>query len=214
LANNEFEELVRKAEQGDAKAQYGLGLMYYNGEGVSQDAAKALYWWMKAAEQGHAEAQFNVGVVYLKGEGTPRNTDEALKWTVKAAEQGLEPAKNLINQGYIQKLMKAEVEMKDAWAEQYKYARATTLALLDMNHTPGPGRTYIANEDYDAAIREYRNRGDGEALTETLFLRGIFHKFQGKPLEAIADFEAVLAIRPDFVRAQTQIDELKSGQLG
>ncbi len=42
------------AEQGNAVAQYNLGLMYARGHGVPQDFAKALQWWSMAAEQGHA----------------------------------------------------------------------------------------------------------------------------------------------------------------
>ena len=40
------------AEQGDAAAQYNLGLMYDNGQGVPQDYAEAVKWYRLAAEQG------------------------------------------------------------------------------------------------------------------------------------------------------------------
>ena len=46
-----------EAEQGDAMAQYNLGVCYYNGEGVAQNYAEAVKWWSKAAEQGQAEAK-------------------------------------------------------------------------------------------------------------------------------------------------------------
>ncbi len=49
------------AEQGNAKAQYGLALMYGKGLGVRQDYAKALQWWRKAAKQCDAGAQYNLG---------------------------------------------------------------------------------------------------------------------------------------------------------
>ena len=42
------------AEQGDANAQFNLGVMYDNGEGVSEDDVEAVRWWRLAAEQGHA----------------------------------------------------------------------------------------------------------------------------------------------------------------
>ena len=45
------------AEQGHAKAQYNLGTMYYNGEGMPQDYAMAREFFRVAAEQGHAGAQ-------------------------------------------------------------------------------------------------------------------------------------------------------------
>jgi TPR repeat protein len=45
------------AEQGNAEAQYYLGVSYDIGEGVSQDKIEAVKWYRLAAEQGHAEAQ-------------------------------------------------------------------------------------------------------------------------------------------------------------
>ena len=76
------------AEQGDADAQFNLGLMYGNGWGVPQDYAEALKWYRKAAEQGDAKAQSNLGLRYAKGKGVTQDDAEALKWYRKAAEQG------------------------------------------------------------------------------------------------------------------------------
>ena len=42
------------AEQGDAKAQFNLGVMYGDGLGVKQDYFEEVNWYRKAAEQGHA----------------------------------------------------------------------------------------------------------------------------------------------------------------
>ena len=58
------ERLYRSlAEQGDPKAQYFLGVMYANGQGVPQDYKKAMTWIGKAAVQGDAEAQRDLGKV-------------------------------------------------------------------------------------------------------------------------------------------------------
>ena len=78
----------KAAEQGNAKAQYNLGMMYYAGQGVPQDHAEAAKWFLKAAEQGIAFAQFNLGLMYDKRHGVPQNFAEAVKWYRKAAEQG------------------------------------------------------------------------------------------------------------------------------
>ena len=43
---------LKLAEQGVAKAQYNLGLMYAKGNGVVKDDSKAIKWWTLAAEQG------------------------------------------------------------------------------------------------------------------------------------------------------------------
>ncbi len=82
------------AEQGNAKAQYNLGLMYRNGHGVPQDDAEAMGWWRKAAEQGNAGAQNNLGVMYRNGHGVPQDDAEAVGWYRKAAEQGYATAQH------------------------------------------------------------------------------------------------------------------------
>jgi len=63
------------AEQGDATAQFNLGVMYNFGQGVPQDYQEAVRWYRLAAEQGYAPAQFNLGFLYDKGLGVPQDTD-------------------------------------------------------------------------------------------------------------------------------------------
>ena len=64
---------TKAAEQGFAKAQFNLGVMYDNGQGIPQDDSQAVAWYKKAAEQGDASAQYNLGLMYAKGEGVPQN---------------------------------------------------------------------------------------------------------------------------------------------
>ncbi len=80
------------AEQGDAVAQYNLGLMYYKGLGVPQDYKEAVKWYRLAAEQGDADAQNNLGAMYQDGSGVPQDYAEAVKWYRLAAEQGIAKA--------------------------------------------------------------------------------------------------------------------------
>ncbi len=83
-----FEEVKKLAEMGRADAQFRLGKMYYNGDGVRQDKSETVKWIRKAAEQGHAEAQYWLGGMYENGYGVKQDYAEALKWYRKAAEQG------------------------------------------------------------------------------------------------------------------------------
>ena len=78
----------KAAEQGTAKAQNNLGVMYDKGQGVPQDYIEAVKWYRKAAEQGYAVAQFNLGYMYNKGRGVPPDDIEAHKWYNLAAAQG------------------------------------------------------------------------------------------------------------------------------
>ena len=83
-----LEELKQKAEQGDADAQFNLGTMYENGQGVPQDYAEAVRWYRMAADQGDAYAQYKLGVMYADGRGVPQDDAEAVRWYRAAAEQG------------------------------------------------------------------------------------------------------------------------------
>ena len=78
----------KAADQGDADAQYNLGVMYDNGQGVPQDYAAAVSWYRKAADQGDADAQYNLGVMYDNGQGVPQDYAAAVSWYRKAADQG------------------------------------------------------------------------------------------------------------------------------
>ena len=51
------------ADQGNAVAQFYLGLTYANGRGVPQNNAEAVKWYRLAADQGDAGAQFNLGLM-------------------------------------------------------------------------------------------------------------------------------------------------------
>ncbi len=86
-ALHEFQIL---AEQGDAKAQFYLGIMYHNGEGILKDYSEAAKWYKLAAEQGHEEAQYMLGWMYTTDfyQGVPQDYSEAVKWYRLAAEQG------------------------------------------------------------------------------------------------------------------------------
>ena len=106
-----LEEWKPLAEQGDADAQFSLGVMYRVGQGVPQDDAEAVKWYRKAAKQGHANAQNHLGYLYDCGRPVPQDdaeaakrvrsvptvepearrskAAEAVKWYRKAAEQGL-----------------------------------------------------------------------------------------------------------------------------
>lgn len=68
------------AEQGDAEAQFALGTMYRDGQGVAQDYAETLRWWNSAADLGLADAQFALGNIYAGGAGIPRDDVLAYKW--------------------------------------------------------------------------------------------------------------------------------------
>ena len=76
------------AEQGDAKAQYNLGVLDAKGRGVPKNYTKAVKWFLKAATQGYAKAQYNLGVMYQKGLGVTKDYVQAYMWFQLAAVKG------------------------------------------------------------------------------------------------------------------------------
>ena len=68
------------AVQGNADAQFNLGIMYDNSQGVPQDYSEAVKWYRKAADQGHAHAQSNLGRMYALGKGVPQDYVLAHMW--------------------------------------------------------------------------------------------------------------------------------------
>jgi hypothetical protein len=76
----DIDELQKRAQQGDASAQYYLGDAYYYGKGVPQDDKKAGEWFLKAAAQGHAAAQHRLALCFWNGKGVPKDPERAFKW--------------------------------------------------------------------------------------------------------------------------------------
>ena len=90
----ELAQLRALAEQGDAVAQYNLGLMSASGRGVPEDDVEAVRWYRLAADQGYATAQYNLGNRYANGEGVPEDDLLAYMWWNLAAAQGNETAQS------------------------------------------------------------------------------------------------------------------------
>jgi len=79
-----------RAKQGDANAQFFLGVMYDEGEGVPQDYETAVKWYKLAAEQGNAKSQSNLGAMYGMGRGVRQDSVYAEMWGNLGASNGNE----------------------------------------------------------------------------------------------------------------------------
>ena len=125
-----FANIVHQmARQGDADAQFFLGLCYDQAEGFEEDDKEAVKWYRLAAKQGHAgaqlylgahatdekeavkwyrlaakqgyaEAQLMLGICYLAGDGVAKDEKEAVKLFRLAAEQGCVRAQHKLGTCY------------------------------------------------------------------------------------------------------------------
>ena len=136
------------AEQGNADAQFELGLMHFNGHGVPQDWEESAKWHRKAADQGHAPGQFALGQMYEAGHGVPQDWDKAVKWQSKAAEQGYAFAQFALGEMYeAGHGVPKDYVLADMWFslavsrysasyKSYRYIAAIKINDVEKNMTP------------------------------------------------------------------------------
>lgn len=84
----DIETLRRKAEAGDAKAQFDLAEAYSEGNGLAKDSAQGMEWLKRSARRGYAGAQVVLGYMYQKGINAEKDPFEAATWYKRAARQG------------------------------------------------------------------------------------------------------------------------------
>jgi hypothetical protein len=89
-----FHDWFDLAEQGDAKAEAGIGFLFHKGLGVAQDDQEAAGWFIKAAEKGQAEAQLLLGSLFFFGQGVPQSYVSAYAWCEIAQTNGQSDAQD------------------------------------------------------------------------------------------------------------------------
>lgn len=78
----------RASKAGDAVGDYGLGVLYFQGEGVRKDIAASTRHFRAAAKKAYAPAAYNLGNAYLRGHGVKPDIKQAEYWWRRAARQG------------------------------------------------------------------------------------------------------------------------------
>ncbi|WP_027009345.1 tetratricopeptide repeat protein [Conchiformibius kuhniae] len=85
-------DVLAKARQGDAAAQYQMGRYYMHRD----DWRNAVIWYERAAAQGNADAQNNAGVAYMEGRGVAADKVKGCAY-LKAAHEQLQTAHSADN---------------------------------------------------------------------------------------------------------------------
>ena len=148
----------KSADQGNAKGQNLLAVMYKNGFGVTKNLTEAVILYQKAAEQGFDKAQKNLGDLYYNGEGVAKVYAEAVKWYRKAAEQGLPTAQNSLGYMYV-KGYGVDQNYSEA-AEWYRKSAEQGYAVAQNNL----GDLYLNGngvaKDYNEALKWYKKSAE------------------------------------------------------
>ena len=114
------------AERGFAFAQFNMGVLYDNGQGLPQDDAQAMVWYRKAAMQGLPQAQVNLGIMYEQGEGVPVDNVEAYVWYALADSQGDARAPQA-KRDIAEKMTSAQIEEAERRVKEFKASHTFTV---------------------------------------------------------------------------------------
>lgn len=149
------------AEKGYTEAQYHVGWLYANGNGLAVNIEQALTWWMRAAEQGHADAQFAVGLAHTTGEGLKMDLHEAVKWFLRAAHQGHRDARDIIlrlNGDPSLDMLETHPEVaEEAW---FGWPGTVTRDKINVRAGPGTRHKIVDKLEKGTEVRVVGRRGD------------------------------------------------------
>lgn len=182
------DEWRKKAEQGDAEAQYYLGLCYYVGNGeIGSDLKKAEELLNKATQKGYSKARNALGDVQclLALCAEYDNPKEAMKWYYKAAEQGSGTAQHHIGYCYYwgNGVKKDFVEAAKWYRKAAEQGYASAQGDLTVCYCRGTG----VKKDLEEAEKWWRRmieQGDGCAKTRLAEL-----SYAADKGDAIAQYE-------------------------
>ncbi|SFV67662.1 hypothetical protein MNB_SV-14-1351 [hydrothermal vent metagenome] len=108
LNANSYSSLVFNAQNGDAIAQYKLGMHYKNSK--ERNLRDAFRWMHKSALQGYRPAQYEFALMFHYGIGVRKNADLARLWFRRAAKKGEKRAKIVLYRFYAGKKVEPRVK--------------------------------------------------------------------------------------------------------
>lgn len=107
-----MKEFMPMATAGHHAAQYAVGMMFLQGQGVAKNPPEAVKWLTLAAEADVAAAEDQLGHLYLMGEGVAQDIPQATKWLQMAADRGVPSSQARLSGMYFQGVGVAQDKVK------------------------------------------------------------------------------------------------------
>lgn len=163
-AKEAIQYFTKAAEEGYADAEFAIGKMYQQGNGVDIDDMEAFHWLFKAANNGHVDAQYQVGLYYESG--AMEDKEMALIWFRDAAQGGNEAAQlklgisykdgNGVTQDYTEAL---------CWLSQAAVTNHEAMLLIGGMYMNGLGVVCDEDEALKWFQKAYNHTKTREALS-------------------------------------------------
>ncbi|MBS1993732.1 MAG: sel1 repeat family protein [Cyanobacteria bacterium SZAS LIN-3] len=181
------EQFRRLGNEGDAFAQYIMGVMYQNGRGVPKNVHSAIGWYMKSAKQGYPGAEERLGEIYQFGEqGIKKDNKQAADWYRRAAHHGNQKAQMALFKMFISSHIGNEVAEARAWlgracqtpgelSEDAHKAFANLPAMKEMAAT----QNNFENEFADMAVAGTMKPAPGQTLPVARPVNTLLHQPDG-----------------------------------
>jgi TPR repeat protein len=176
MSQSDLNELMAKAQSGDAEAQYWLGTAYSVGKFLPKDLKEAARWWLKSAGQGHVPAQRRYGTALL-----PNSPSAGERWLLQAAEQGDAEAQLWLGVAYERGSFGATnaVEALKWYRKAAEGGDPDAQVVLGQEYEDGEG----VEQNYQLAAEWYRKAaehvpnlggaGQGSCRLGLLYMRGL-----------------------------------------
>ncbi len=178
------------AEQGIPEAQFNLGRMYHQGEGLAVNFRRAHFWFLQAAkpamDQGIPEAQLALGIMYYQGQGTAQDYAAAASWFGQAAGYGIAVAQwNLgimyyEGKGVVQDFVRAYVWFSLAGSQGHEISNENRDRLQSLMTREQVAEAERISMELDALIWQ-RACSLGRAACTGSFARGEESGMTGEP---------------------------------
>lgn len=162
--------------QGNAKAQFFIGVFYGDGLGVPKDDKLAFQWFYKSANQEYSRAQHSLASLYINGRFVRKDEKEAFNWYMKAARQ-----KRPESQFCIAMMYKAGLGIDKNYAEAFKWFQEAAkqgfpeaqLGLGEMYYSKDGG------ENYPEAVKWFQLAADQDETDAMVALAQCYESGKG-----------------------------------
>ncbi|MGD8590454.1 MAG: tetratricopeptide repeat protein [Chromatiales bacterium] len=179
-----YTRLKKAAEKGNAEAQFELGRIYGNGDGVPQDYQVAIAWLEKAATQNHAKAQESLGSIYANGVGVKQDFSTARSWYMQAARNGSGSAQYLMATMFRFGLFESEVDMDQA-VDWYHRAANQNVAAAQLALGKLAMRGKHVKQDDSAALQWLMLAHANGSQGAEAYIQQLMQRMPSEALEAL-----------------------------